>query len=301
MWVLVSLAAGTLQTARNGLARSLSGQLPAVLLSWSRFAFNLPFAAVLMMVLALVGDLPALSVKFMILCLMAGITQLVANVALVSSFQMGTFAQAIVIHKSEVALTAVVGAVVFSEIPSVLGWIGVVATMVGVAMISLAGQERTTDWRSLVAANRGSALALLAAALLVIAAFSIKEAIKNLDTVNPSMDGIFGFAATALFHVTWIEVVILTAWILARQPSQFAAVGSHWPRLAGIGFTGFAGSLAWFWAFSLTLVAYVRAVGQIEAVLSVLLALYVWHEHKARRQLPGIVLTVVGIFLIVLG
>jgi drug/metabolite transporter (DMT)-like permease len=301
MWVVVSLAAGTLQTARNGLARSLSGQLPAVLLSWARFAFNLPFAAGLLAVLALVGNVPSLSARFLLFCLVAGVAQLVANVALVSSFRMATFAQAIVIHKSEVALTAVVGAVAFAEVPSALGWVGVVVTMVGVVMISLADTERTADWRSLVSANRGSALALFAAALLVIAAFAIKEATQNLDAVNPALDGTFGFAATALFHVTWMEVVILTGWILVRQRSQFALVAGHWPRLASIGFTGFAGSLAWFWAFSLTLVAYVRAVGQVEAVLSVLLALYVWHEHRARRQIPGIIVTVAGILLIVLG
>lgn len=313
MWILVSLAAGSLQTARNGLARSLSRQLPAVLLSWARFAFNLPFAATLLAVLALVSELPALSSAFLFFCLIAGVAQLVANVALVTSFRMATFAQAIVIHKSEVALTAVVGAVVFAEVPSALGWLGVATTMIGVAMIALAGRpgtarrpgtagfEPSADWRSVVAANQGSALALIAAALLVVAAFSIKEATQELEAVNPQLDSVFPLAATALFHVTWMEVVILTVWILATNPSRFGLVPAHRGRLAAIGFTGFAGSLAWFWAFSLTLVAYVRAVGQIEAVLSVLLALYVWHEHQARRQLPGIAVTMVGILLIVLG
>ena len=343
MWILVSLAAGSLQTARNGLARSLSRQLPAVLLSWARFAFNLPFAVTLLAVLALVSELPALSSAFLFFCLIAGVAQLVANVALVTSFRMATFAQAIVIHKSEVALTAVVGAVVFAEVPSALGWLGVAATMIGVAMIALTGRpgtaglersvgrsgtagferlggrsgtarfecsagqsgiagfDRSADWRSVLAANRGSALALFAAALLVVAAFSIKEATQELEAVNPQLDSVFPLAATALFHVTWMEVVILTVWILATNPSRFGLVPAHRGRLAAIGFTGFAGSLAWFWAFSLTLVAYVRAVGQVEAVLSVLLALYVWHEHQARRQLPGIAVTMIGILLIVLG
>ena len=310
MWILVSLAAGTLQTVRNGLARSLSGQLPAVLLSWARFAFNLPFVTVLLLGLGLTGSFATLTGPFLAYCAIAGLSQLVANVALVTSFRMATFAQAIVIHKSEVALTAVAGALIFSEVPSLLGWLGVAATMVGVAMISLAGMagsggggadDEGLDWRTMVRADRGSALALAAAALLVVAAFAIKEAIQDIEAANPTNDGIFGLATTTLFHVTWMEVAVLTGWILIRQPTQFRAVPAHWPRLAGIGFAGFAGSLAWFWAFSLTLVAYVRAVGQIEAVLSVLLALYLWREEKARRQIPGILVTMFGILLIVLG
>ena len=68
-----------------------------------------------------------------------------------------------------------------------------------------------------------------------------------------------------------------------------------------IGLTGFCGSLCWFWAFSLTLVAYVKAVGQIEGVLAVLLAIYVWREAEVRRQLPGVALVTLGILLVLLG
>jgi uncharacterized membrane protein len=70
--------------------------------------------------------------------------------------------------------------------------------------------------------------------------------------------------------------------------------------MLALGAAAFAGSLCWFWAFSLTLVAYVKAVGQIEAVLSVPIALWVWKEHEARRQVPGILLVIAGIVLVIL-
>jgi drug/metabolite transporter (DMT)-like permease len=98
-----------------------------------------------------------------------------------------------------------------------------------------------------------------------------------------------------------MEVVALTVWLLVRERAALGRVPTHLPRLAAIGFTSFLGSLGWFWAFSLTLVAFVKAVGQIESVLSVLLAIYLWREQRTRDQLPGIALTVVGIFLIVLS
>ena len=57
----------------------------------------------------------------------------------------------------------------------------------------------------------------------------------------------------------------------------------------------------WFWAFSLTFVAYVKAVGQLEALLAVALGIRLMCEHDLWRQLPGVGLTVVGIALVLLG
>jgi len=42
-------------------------------------------------------------------------------------------------------------------------------------------------------------------------------------------------------------------------------------------------------------------VGQIEAVLSVGIALLVWHEREVLRQLPGVALVMAGIGVILLA
>ncbi len=82
-----------------------------------------------------------------------------------------------------------------------------------------------------------------------------------------------------------------------RLPADATA---QMPR-SGLRSTGFCGSLGWFWAYSLTLVAYVKAVGQVEGVLAVMLALWVWREAEVRRQLPGVALVTSGILLVLLG
>ena len=68
-----------------------------------------------------------------------------------------------------------------------------------------------------------------------------------------------------------------------------------------IGSTGFIASLGWFWAYSLTLVAYVKAVGQVEALIAIALAIRVLGERELIRQLPGVLLIVSGITLVLLG
>lgn len=288
--------------------------LPASLLSWSRFAFNLPFATALVAVIYLLGadGMPTLSLRFFVLGLIGGIGQILGNVALITAFRLGTFAQAIVVHKTEVAMAAITGFLFFAEVPSIQGWLGIVVSAVGVAMIGYASArakivdpvisgDADLQRHELLTANRGTGLALTSAALLVVAGFGIQRATLDLVDRNPEIDGTFELAATTLFHVTWMEVVLLSVWLVARERSAFAKVPRHLPRLAAIGFTSFAGSLGWFWAFSISFVAFVKAVGQVESVLSVLLAIYLWKEQKTRDQLPGIALTIVGIFLIVLS
>ena len=98
-----------------------------------------------------------------------------------------------------------------------------------------------------------------------------------------------------------MEVVILTVFVWFRGRREFSKVPQHWQRMALIGCTGFAGSLGWFWAYSLTFVAYVKAVGQIEALLAIVLAIRVLGERELIRQLPGVLLVLVGIRFVLLG
>jgi len=104
-----------------------------------------------------------------------------------------------------------------------------------------------------------------------------------------------------LFHATWMEVLLLTGWIGTREPQSFRHLRSHCRRMAMIGSAGFTASLCWFWAYSLTLVAYVKAVGQIEALIAVALGIRVLGERNLIRQLPGILLITTGIVLVLLG
>jgi drug/metabolite transporter (DMT)-like permease len=302
VWALISLAGGCFQTARNGLARSLAGRISPALNSWARFTFNLPFSTLLVAGLVALHGVPAASLFFYVCCAATGITQLLANVALIAAFERANFAQSIVLHKLEVVFTACIGAAFFAELPAPLGWVGVFLCTAGLLLINL-GRERGPDgWRRAFHLDSGSLLALVCALLLVLASFALKAAASEFAVLNPRVGGgRFEAAAHTLFNTTWIEVAILSTWLMSMKRREFRHLPAHWRRMALIGFTGFCGSLCWFWAFSLTLVAYVKAVGQIEAVLAVVLALRVWRESEVRRQLPGVALVTAGILLVLLG
>lgn len=301
-WIELSLIGGCLQAARNGLSRSLAGKISPVLNSWSRFTFNLPLSTLLMLVLLSQLGQPQFSVSFFAYCAATAMSQLLGNIALVSAFNHANFAETIVLHKLEVVFTAVIGVLFFTETPTLAGWAGILLCGAGVLLMNLGRDTGPAGWKRAFHVSTGSLLALTCGILLVLASFMLKSASAQFVLVNmATAAGPFEAAVHTLFHTTWIEVVILTATLLFTRPREFSLVRQHWQRMAMIGAVSFSGSLCWFWAYSLTLVAYSKAVGQVEAVLAVGLALFVWKEREVIRQLPGVALVLVGIGLVLLG
>jgi len=302
MWILLSLIAGSIQTARNAFARSLAGTIHPALNSWARFAFNLPFSTALVVLLLCLHGPPRTSAPYFAFCLGTAATQLLANVALVAAFARANFAQSIVFHKLEIVFTAIIGVWLFGESPSPLGWWGVLTCTAGVLLMNMGRSGGPGGWRRAFHLDAGAVLSLLCGLGLVFASFLLKEGTAEMARLNPRVGaGRFEVAAHTLFHVTWMEVLLLTATLSLIWPAQLALVRLHWRRMALIGSSGFAGSICWFWAYSIALVAYVKAVGQIEAVLAVALGLFLWKEREVLRQLPGVIVILAGILLVLLG
>lgn len=303
LWVLLAIGAAALQATRNAFSRRLVGEVSPALTAWSRFAFNLPFSAALAIGLGFTHGWPDLSGPFFAWAFAGAATQLVANVALVAAFQVASFSQSVALHKLEVVFGAFTGLAFFGEVPSALGWAGIVVSTAGVLLMNLARpDEQGIGWRRMFVLDRGSLYAIACGALFAFTAFFFKEAIGIVAADNPRMGGgRFEPAAHAVFHVAWMQVALATPAVAWMRPGELRRTLSLWPTMLGIGVTGFLGSLCWFWAFGLALVAYVRAVGQIEAVISIAISVLVFREVGVARQLPAIAAIVGGVVLVLLG
>jgi drug/metabolite transporter (DMT)-like permease len=303
LWVLLALSAATLQATRNAFSRQLVGVVSPALTAWSRFAFNLPFSAALALGLAAAHGAPKLSLGFFAWALAGAATQLVANVALVAAFQVASFSQSVALHKLEVVFGAFTGLVFFGEVPSALGWAGIVLSTAGVLLMNLARpDDEGRGWRRMFVLDRGSIYALTCGALFGFTAFFFKEAVEILSAANPQLGGgRFEPAVHTVFHVAWMQVALATPAVAWMRPGELRRTVALWPTMLGIGVTGFLGSLCWFWAFGIALVAYVRAVGQLEALISIAISMIVFRERGVVRQLPAIGAIAGGVVLVLLG
>lgn len=294
LWIIVTVAAAAVQTVRFMLQKQLKAAgLSTGGATFSRFLFAAPLAALLASVLIARsgGPVPGMPARFWGFALSGGVMQIIATFATVALFAERNFAVGIAFTKTETVLVALFSLVVLGE--AVTGW-GMAAILVGVAGVILLSRPAGATLRQGLF-SRASALGLLAGAGFGASAIGYRGAALALEGGD-----FFLRAALTLAAVTTSQTLAMSLWLMLREPGQMARVLASWRRTGLVGVTGMLGSLGWFTAFTLQNAAYVRALGQVELVFSVLVTWAVFRERSSARELAGMALIAVSILMIVL-
>jgi drug/metabolite transporter (DMT)-like permease len=67
---------------------------------------------------------------------------------------------------------------------------------------------------------------------------------------------------------------------------------------SGPGLSSFVGSAGWFTAFTLQIAAYVRTLGLVKLIFTVMISFYVFRERPSRAELVGLGLLGLSIGLV---
>lgn len=86
-----------------------------------------------------------------------------------------------------------------------------------------------------------------------------------------------------------------------REPEQITAVWQARKVAVWIGLTSLAGSFCWFLAFTLQTAAYVKAVGQIELIFSIMATVLFFKEKITAREFWAVACLAVSILVFVLA
>ena len=292
-WVIVTIVAAAMQTLRFSLQKQLRGLgLSTAAATASRFVFAAPLA--LMAVAALMTwrgyAVPHLSALFWLAVVAGGVAQIVATFCTIALFSQRSFAVGIAFTKTEVLQVALFSAVILQEKVSAAGMIAIFVGLTGVLVLS----RPAGGWTTKGFFNRATFLGLVAGALFGASSVGYRAA-----TVQIASDDALFRALFALAAVTSVQTLMLLPYLLWREPGEVTRVVAARRPAFWVGVTGMLGSLGWFVAFALQNAAYVRSVGQIELVFTVMVSTYVFGERPTRRELAGIALLAVSIVGIV--
>jgi drug/metabolite transporter (DMT)-like permease len=293
LWIPVTLAAALVQTVRFMLQRQLKGAgLSTGGATFARFVFAAPLAAALAAgLVAAGGPVPGLSARFWAFAVTGGLGQIVATLATVALFHERNFAVGIGFTKTETVLVAAFSALILGEQVSAAGMLAIGIGLAGVLLLTRApgaGAPRVL--------NRATFLGLTAGAFFGLSAVGYRGA-----TLALPEGGFFFRAAVALACVTAFQTLAMALWLRLAEPGELTRVARAWRRTLPVGVTGMLGSLGWFTAFALQNAAYVRAVGQVEVVFTLLASWLVFRERLATRELAGIALVVASLLAIFLA
>ena len=107
-------------------------------------------------------------------------------------------------------------------------------------------------------------------------------------------------ATLTLACVTASQTIAMAVYLRLRESGEMGRVFANW-RIAGlVGITSMIGSMGWFIAFTLQTVAYVKALGQIELLFSLVLTVFFFKEKITARELQGGALLLVSMLVLVL-
>lgn len=298
LWIIVSLAAATAQTLRFMLQKHLkSTRLSTAGATFSRFIYSAPIVAVLFFgYLAISGNsAPVSSAQFWIYVLGGAMAQILATLCVVALFSQRNFAVGITFKKTEVLQTAIIGFLVLGES---LTRAGTMAIMLGfLALLLLSdppkGSYDGPKWQRFF--NKAAGLGLLSGILFGFSAVGYRGASLGLEGGTVAMR-----AGFTLMVATASQSAAMGIWLLVRDRAQVMAVFAAWRVAALVGVTSMIGSYLWFTAFTLQNAAYVKAIGQLELILSLAASVLFFKEKITKRELAGIGLLLASILILVL-
>lgn len=292
LWVVITLAAGAVQTLRFMLQKRLKGLgLSTGGATFSRFVYAAPIAcAGAAVLLAAQGQgLPGMGVRFWAFVVVGGLTQIVATFLTVALFSLRSFAVGIAFTKTETVQVAVLSALILAEPVPAAGWIAILIGTCGVLLMS--PPPRETGGPML---GRAVLMGVAAGGLFGLSAVGYRGATQEL-----ALDDAFARAVVALACVTGFQTLAMVGWLVWREPGEITRVLRSWRATLPVGITGVLGSAGWFVAFALQNAAYVRSLAQVELIYSLLASVLVFHERVSKREIAGIALLALSIIGIV--
>ena len=296
LWIIVTLAAAAFQTLRFMLQKHLAAAtLSAAGATFSRFIYSLPLIWLLLAVL-LAGSgqaLPATNAAFWVYGLAGATAQILATVCVVLLFKQRNFAVGITFKKTEVIQTVLVGWLVLGEGVTTSGFAAIALGIGGLLLLS--GEAGVKGFRVGHLGNRAAALGIASGVLFAISAVSYRGASLALDADDPVLR-----ATVTLAAVVGMQTALMVVWLRLREPGQIGAVWAARRVAVWIGLTSMGGSLCWFIAFTLQNAAYVKALGQIELILSIAASTLFFRETIRPREWAGMAVLVASIVMLVL-
>jgi len=297
LWIPITLVSAFLQNLRSVGQKHLKSTMGTLGATFVRFAFGLPFSLVFLALLhwgAHYG-LPSLNTRFVLWSVLAGLSQIGAQFLLIHLFSLRNFAVGTAYSRTEPAQAALFGLLFLSETISVGVLAAIAICVVGVMLISVA--HTPVNARSLLTSifHRTALIGLASGTAFGVSAVGYRAASLSLGGPNFLMQA----AVTLAFTLT-MQTIIMFAWMIFVDRSEFERMRRAWKPGLFVGATGATASLGWFAAMTLQQAAVVKALAQVEMIFTFASAVFFFREKVNRLEVAGCTLIVAGIVVLVL-
>jgi drug/metabolite transporter (DMT)-like permease len=150
--------------------------------------------------------------------------------------------------------------------------------------------------------GKATQIAFLCALLFTFSYLLLREALLIME---PAAGAVMPEGVAAMFWrggwtvliATVMQIVVVGLYLLFTERKIFREMRASARIGTFIGVTSAMGSIGWYTAFAMQNASYVRAVGQIEVVFTLLIAWFYFRERMTWLELLGVAVTVAGILM----
>ncbi|MCY4303695.1 MAG: DMT family transporter [Aestuariivita sp.] len=295
LWVPFTLMAALFQTVRFMLQKFLSMKtLSAAGTTFARFIYSFPIIAIALLFFFLLSDreIPVFTLIFFMFVVIGGLSQILATVLVILLFKLRNFAVGITFKKTEVVLSVLAGIIILGEGVSLTGFVAILLGIGGVLLLSKTPSVDGQWWKYI--ASRSVLLGVGSGFLFAVSAVCYRGA--TLQLMN---EPLILRAGITLCAVVFWQVIAMSFWLFCKDPKQIIAVWQARAVGLWVGLTSLCGSFCWFVAFAIQNAAYVKALGQIELVFSILASVLFFQEVITSREVLGIALLVSSVLALI--
>jgi len=292
IWIPITIFAAFSQNLRSIYQKKLQKNISNISSTYTRFLFGLPFVFIYFLFLYNYSNTTFLvsniNLQFIFYCLIGGISQIIATFLLLKIFMTNNFSVATAYSKTEPIQAAFFGFILLSDPISFIGFIGILIGLIGIMITSIKKVNLSINFF-----NLSVFYGLLSGSLFGLAAVLFRGASHSLFSIDYILTSSF-----TLLIAIGIQTLILTIYILIKDIKQFYLLYLNWKDSLIVGFFGAFASICWFYAMSVQNVAYVRALGQIELIFTILASIFYFKEKIIKTEILGILTTLIGILII---
>ena len=291
-WVLITVVASLSQTLRSVFQKNIIEDVGVLASAYSRFIFALPFVALLAVLFLGAQEivlLKTISLKAWFFLIAASICQILFTIILIKLFTLRSFAIGVAFSKTEVIQTTLLEIIIIGFILTSHVFLSIIIGFIGMLFMSKQKLIGKLGYNSLFL--KQVTLGVSCGIFLGLSSVLYKVALDSVDT-----DLIYKKVLVLSFLALAFQSVIFGTYIISTEGKQnVLKLFSIWKKGLPVGFFGCAATFCWFSAFSLIDATFVRAVGQLEIVFSVLISYIFYKEKITGFELIGMSLITISI------
>lgn len=293
LWIPITILAAFLQNIRSILQRQLKGRLGASGATLVRFLYGIPVASTLVLVLhfGFEAALPKLNSSFALWVMIAGLSQITAQVCLLMAFGFRNFTAATAYSRTEPVHAAALGFIMLGEKPNWLDGLAIMLAVAGVTLMSIAREKLELRALALAFTSKGALYGLASGAIFGLSAVAYRAA--SLAIEGP---GFLMQASVTLFFAVIFQTAVLLIFMGIAKREELKSVFVYWKPGLLVGCVGAFTSFLWFAAMTLQQAAIVKSLAQIEMIFTYAATVFIFKETVNTKEILGCLFIIAGIW-----